>query len=57
MLINVRDFGKGKQMTGLAIFLVILTAMDLVGYTVNKKSVENSTDSSTKYLVQNGEWA
>jgi hypothetical protein len=41
MLINVRDFGKGKQMTGLAIFLVILTAMDLVGYTVNKKSVEN----------------
>ena len=39
MLINVRDFGKGKQMTGLAIFLVILTAMDLVGYTVNKKTV------------------
>ena len=37
----VRDFGKGQQMTGLAIFLVILTAMDLVGYTVNKKSVEN----------------
>ena len=34
----VRDFGKGKQMTGLAIFLVILTAMDLVGYTVNKKT-------------------
>ena len=38
MLINVRDFGKGKQMTGLAIFLVILTTMDLVGYTVNKKN-------------------
>ena len=28
-------------MTGLAIFLVILTAMDLVGYTVNKKSATN----------------